>query len=265
MPVADCKPPSATDRAKLSDGEGGACRERACAIRETDGPPAAAKQTLRAELRARRQAMAPAVGSDAARRDAEGLCAQLVPAVDWSQVGWAALYAAVGHELDTEPLAQLLRARGVRTCYPRIAQKNPPELRFYAVADRAELGPASFGLLQPSPAADAVSPAQIDVFIVPGLAFDHRGRRLGQGRGYYDAYLQSSPGALRVGVCHPMQQISAVPIEPHDEPMDLLATPLTCLATGGRVRHRLQRLPLPPSDCDTVVAGTVFQPTESKP
>lgn len=214
------------------------------------------KRALRAELRARRAACAPTVGSEPARQAGEALCLQLDRAVDWSQVGCAALYAAVGNELDTEPLGRVLRARGVRTCYPRIMRQTPPELAFFAVADLAELTPAGFGLLEPRPTAAPVSVTEIDVFIVPGLAFDDRGRRLGQGRGYYDACLHSQPDALRVGVCHPFQQISAVPSEPHDEPIDLLATPLACVATGGRVRHRLQRCAAPSSDQGGSVAGT---------
>lgn len=225
----------------------------------------AAKRALRAELRARRSACAPSVGSEEARQAGEALSQQLDEAVDWSQVACAALYAAVGHELDTEPLGCALRARGVRTCYPRIMRQTPPELAFFAVADRGELAPAAFGLLEPHPTAAAVPLTEIDVFIVPGLAFDSTGRRLGQGRGYYDACLHSQPDALRVGVCHPSQQISAVPSEPHDEPMDLLATPLAYVATGGRVRHRLQRCAAPSSHRDGSVAGTGSQPTESKP
>jgi 5-formyltetrahydrofolate cyclo-ligase len=265
VPVADSKQPPDSDRSQPGRDEVAARPGGTDTPAAGDRRLAVTKQALRTELRAQRKACAPTVGSEPARRAGEDLCAQLDRAVDWSQVGCAALYAAVGHELDTEPLGRVLRARGVRTCYPRILRQSPPEIRFFAVADTVDLAPASFGLLEPAATATAVSPTEIDVFIVPGLAFDTRGRRLGQGRGYYDACLQSSPDALRVGVCHPFQQISAVPSEPHDEPMDLLATPLACMATGGRPSHRLQRILAPPSDGGAIVAGTVCQPTESKP
>ena len=104
-------------------------------------------------------------------------------------MGCAALYAAVGHELDTEPLRKQLSVRGVRTCYPRIVCERPPELAFHAVVDPAELAPARFGLYEPQATATPVLPTEIDVFIVPGLAFDLAGATTGPGRGYYDACL----------------------------------------------------------------------------
>lgn len=261
VPFADPPQPSDSEPAEPRNTESAPRRGNEVDAHQRDTQ--AQKRALRAELRARRSS-APAVGSESARQAGERLWAQLVDSVDWSQVGCAALYASVGHELDTEPLQRQLSRRGVRTCYPRIVCERPPELAFHVVADPAELAPARYGLREPLATATAVLPTEIDVFIVPGLAFDTAGRRLGQGRGYYDACLQSQPDALRVGVCHPWQHISAVPCEPHDERMDLLATPLACLATGSRTRHRLQRLSSPLASRDTTVAGTVRQPTESK-
>lgn len=262
VPFADTQQPAESKPAQPRDTESQPRRGDESDAHPPDTP--AQKRGLRAKLRAQRSS-APAVGTEPARQAGDGLWAQLANAVDWSQVSCAALYASVGHELDTEPLRRQLSSRGVRTCYPRIVGERPPELAFHVVADPAELVPARFGLREPQETATVVLPTEIDVFIVPGLAFDETGRRLGQGRGYYDACLHSQPDALRVGVCHPWQQISAVPSEPHDERMDLLATPLACLATGSRTRHRLQRLSVPPASRDTPVAGTVRQPTESKP
>ena len=264
VPFADPHQPSDSEPAEPRDTESRPRRESGSEANAHQRDTQAQKRALRAEHRRKRSEWAPAVGSESAQQAGEGLWAQLADAVDWSQVGCAALYAAVGHELDTEPLRRQLSVRGVRTCYPRIVCERPPKLAFHAIADPAELAPARFGLHEPQATATPVLPTEIDVFIVPGLAFDAAGRRLGQGRGYYDACLQSQPDALRVGVCHPWQHISAVPCEPHDERMDLLATPLACLATGSRTRHRLQRLSSPLASRDTTVAGTVRQPTESK-
>lgn len=226
------------------------------------------KPALRTVLRARRRACAPACGSPQATQLGEQLADVLERAVDWTQVRTTAVYAAVGHELDPAPLSRRLRARGIRTCYPRVASKNPPRLVFIAVGDEHELAAAPFGLREPASDATPEPLSEIDVFIVPGLGFDGRGHRLGQGRAYYDHTLHQHPTALRIGVCHSCQQLSAVPHEPHDEGMDLVVTPTSCLAPMIRTRHRLQRdaaLQRPERPSVIVENGTDRQPPEVKP
>lgn len=65
----------------------------------------------------------------------------------------------------------------------------------------------------------------IDVVIVPGSVFDRNGGRLGYGGGYYDRFLtNATPGALRLGLAFELQLVDRVPVESHDQPMDLIAT-----------------------------------------
>ncbi len=64
-------------------------------------------------------------------------------------------------------------------------------------------------------------PAAIDLIIVPGVAFDKTGNRLGRGKGYYDRILKTS-GAFKVGVCFGFQLLESVPVEAHDVPVDLV-------------------------------------------
>ena len=71
---------------------------------------------------------------------------------------------------------------------------------------------------------EGVGPAEIDLILVPGTAFDVRGHRIGQGGGYYDRYLNRTR-AVRVGVCHDFALLSAVPSEAHDARMDIVVTP----------------------------------------
>lgn len=70
------------------------------------------------------------------------------------------------------------------------------------------------------PAGDEVFDGKPDIILVPGLAFDHRGFRLGYGAGYYDTFLQKNAQAFKVGVCYPFQLVDEVPIEPHDVQLD---------------------------------------------
>lgn len=81
-----------------------------------------------------------------------------------------------------------------------------------------------FGYEQPVPDAPVVDPAGIGAVLVPGLAFDHHGNRLGWGKGYYDQLLPIVPAAIKVGVTLERRLVGAIPIEPHDVPMGFLAT-----------------------------------------
>ena len=62
----------------------------------------------------------------------------------------------------------------------------------------------------------------IQLIIVPGVAFDNKGNRMGRGRGFYDRMLKSTPNALKIGVAYGFQMLDDIPIEPHDVPMNLV-------------------------------------------
>ena len=78
-----------------------------------------------------------------------------------------------------------------------------------------------FGIMQPPPDNEMVSP---DVILMPLLAFDAAGNRLGQGGGHYDRALAALPGAIRIGVAWSVQQIDAVPADSWDIPMHAVVT-----------------------------------------
>ena len=82
----------------------------------------------------------------------------------------------------------------------------------------------AYGILEPGADCPRVEPAEIDLILVPGTAFDVRGHRIGQGGGYYARYLNRTR-AVRVGVCHDFALLSAVPSEAHDARMDIVVTP----------------------------------------
>ncbi len=62
----------------------------------------------------------------------------------------------------------------------------------------------------------------VELIVVPGVAFDGRGHRMGRGRGFYDRLLKSTPRAVKIGVGYDFQMLDAVPVEPHDVNMDLV-------------------------------------------
>lgn len=98
-------------------------------------------------------------------------------------------------------------------------------MTFHPFARLEELVPGAFGISEPSPDRPSVDPAEIDVFLCPGLGFSLEGVRLGRGKGYYDRTLaRSKPGSLRVGVAFREQILPLIPAEPHDLPMHRLVS-----------------------------------------
>jgi 5-formyltetrahydrofolate cyclo-ligase len=97
-------------------------------------------------------------------------------------------------------------------------------LAFHAVTLDA-LAPSRFGLREPSADATRVEVTEIAAFVVPGLAFDRSGGRIGWGRGHYDAtFAAASPDALRVGLAYECQLIEQVEREPHDVALHIIIT-----------------------------------------
>jgi 5-formyltetrahydrofolate cyclo-ligase len=134
-------------------------------------------------------------------------------------------YAALPNELDPAPAIWRLRKRGVRIAYPRI--EAPGVLGLHYVDHEVELVPGPFGLAQPSEHAPHVPYSIIDAVILPGVAFDEQGTRLGYGGGYYDRLLpMCRPDCLRIGVAFDGQVLAHIPAEEHDECVDIVVTPM---------------------------------------
>ena len=115
-----------------------------------------------------------------------------------------------------------------RVALPRISDAN---LTFHWVTCREELRPGRFGILEP-PAEASEAGNGFDLILVPGLAFDLQGGRLGRGKGYYDRFLSTASG-LRAGVCFEDQIVEAIPGEPHDVRMDFVVTPSAISRCGS--------------------------------
>ncbi len=190
-------------------------------------PNTAEKGALRERLLLARAALDPAAREAASRAIAARLGA--LPA--WKDARTVALYAALGAEVDTAELARLALAEGKRVAWPRTSSSGPGLA--FACCPAAELVPGPARALEPPADAPPLSLQSIDLFVVPGVAFDARGGRLGRGRGHYDAVLSRiRPGALRVGLAFDEQVVERVPVEPHDVRVDVVVTPSGLLAAG---------------------------------
>jgi 5-formyltetrahydrofolate cyclo-ligase len=130
------------------------------------------------------------------------------------------LYAALADELDVGGLVGPLRAAGVRTLFPRV---RGDRLDLVAASDLLTLTLGHRGVQEP--AGPAIDPALVEAAVVPGVAFDPRGTRLGRGGGHYDRLLANLPeSCARIGACFSCQLVPAVPREPHDQPVDVIVT-----------------------------------------
>ncbi len=129
------------------------------------------------------------------------------------------LYCPLGGEADTSYIAEAAMADGKRVIYP-VTDGTSGRITPVLVDKNTEFKRGAFGIYEPS---GEVYDGEIDIIIVPGVAFDRQGGRLGFGKGCYDAFLDSV-GALKVGLCYNIQIIDALPTEPHDVNMDMIVT-----------------------------------------
>jgi 5-formyltetrahydrofolate cyclo-ligase len=128
-------------------------------------------------------------------------------------------YLAFRNEPDLSLLFDLLP--DVNWIVPRIAEGRRLVIHPY---DPARLARHRFGMLEPTADLPVVDPTTLEVALVPGVAFDRRGGRLGFGGGYYDCFLPTTP-ALRIGIAFDQCVADELPCGEHDQRMDWLATP----------------------------------------
>jgi 5-formyltetrahydrofolate cyclo-ligase len=139
----------------------------------------------------------------------------------WSGLPRLALYASMPDEMPTHPLFDRACRLGRRVLWPRI---EAGRLAFAACGRWEDLIPGHYGVPAP-PSACPAEPLGTDVLLlVPGLAFDAQGRRLGRGGGYYDRLLSDAGGAVPVGVAFDCQIVERVPEERHDRRVAALLT-----------------------------------------
>lgn len=181
----------------------------------------ARKAEIRRNILSRRDLITPQEAHEAAERIARAgldLAKKHLPSG-----GVAAAYWPIRREIGTSPLFAALGRAGFQTALPIMhAPGRPLEFRRWSLGDDLEHGPLS--LQHPLTSAPAVTP---DFLFIPLAAFDAEGGRIGYGAGNYDAtlaHLRANGTVLAVGLAYAMQEIEAVPLEPHDQRLDAIVT-----------------------------------------
>lgn len=169
------------------------------------------KGTLRDQFKQLRSQVTPGM----AESSALGVWSILSKRPEFEKAKTIAGFASVGTEINTYPLLEGALKLGKRLCLPRLA-KEKDHFFFYPVQDLKDLTPGAFGIFEPA-AGKHIEWEELDLVLVPGLAFDDAGNRLGFGKGYYDRALPHlKPSALTIGLGYSFQMVPDLPAETHD-------------------------------------------------
>ncbi len=166
------------------------------------------KKDLRQQMLQLRDAMLPAVK----REMDKNIRTRLAAIIKEKNARVVHCYLPMGSEVNVFPLLAELLSAGIKVISPKTLPKR--QLQNLVLHSVTDLEPGMWGTIHPGGNEEYSGP--IDLFIVPGLAFDSDRYRLGYGAGYYDNHLCNHPDAYKVAVAYPFQLIDKVPIEPHD-------------------------------------------------
>lgn len=163
---------------------------------------------------------------DTRRRASQRACDRLAADSRFAGASSVMLYMPLRSELDVVPLAMAALQQGKRVSVPR-ADADQGTLTPIGVEHLdADAMPADpMGVRTPA-AGPEVAPESLDLVVVPGVAFDRTGRRLGRGAGYYDRFLaRLAPHTATAGICFDEQLVDSVPHGTHDRTVDCVFTP----------------------------------------
>ncbi len=193
---------------------------------ESEEPVAERKAALRERIRKLRRNHPPGLAR------ARSLEAQqrLLEAPCWRNARSVALYVALKGELSTDKLLAAAWKSGRTVWLPRVRPGEPGRMEFAVCVGLEQLRPGPFGLREPEDGLPGLGPEEAgkafspDLLVLPGLAFDRRGGRLGFGGGYYDRFLDSGLTCPRVGLCFAFQITRNLPLEQWDQRVHYLCT-----------------------------------------
>lgn len=182
------------------------------------------KDQMRRALAAQRSAHHKAYGEAEAQALAEFVSSNADKQLGAISDKIIAAYLPMGGELDPRPLMQALRKNGNSICLPVCINEDAP-LVFRRYRQNDALLPDDMGIAAPRATAQQVTP---DIVLLPLLAFDGQGHRLGRGGGFYDrtlAELKKRGDCRFIGLAFDMQMVDKCPIAPHDEALHAVLTP----------------------------------------
>ena len=175
------------------------------------------KKQLRSIIREKKRAMTP----EEIREKSRILMEKLLKTQLYQNAGTIYGYLSYNQEVQTLPILAKALEEGKRVAVPKVYGE---EMRFLYLEDLSQVAPGYGGI--PEPIAD--SPVAVDphaLVLMPGLAFDREGHRIGYGGGFYDRFLAKEPEHPTVALCYEFQMVENLPVESFDVPVDLVLCP----------------------------------------
>jgi 5-formyltetrahydrofolate cyclo-ligase len=183
----------------------------------TDAPSGNDKKLLRDQARTIRAALSP----EEIEEKSGLICRQLLELLDGHHP--LMVYASKPREVNTKVLIRHLISRGKTLVVP-IIEKDTKTLRLSYLRDPDLLQESTFDVPEPVGCELPAEAADVKAVIVPMLAFDKKGNRLGYGAGYYDRFLTSNPHLTRIGIAFACLETEEIPADPTDAGMDIIVT-----------------------------------------
>lgn len=154
-----------------------------------------------------------------------GIMSSLLLHSQIQKADYVLMYHSLPDEVDTHSALDQLLAMGKKVLLPKVVSDT--EMTIHEYTGQNSLKPSEpYGILEPTTSELSITNCQLSIAIVPGMAFDKQGHRIGRGKGYYDRFLSQIPNIYKIGVCFPFQMLESIPSESTDVVMDEVITSL---------------------------------------
>jgi 5-formyltetrahydrofolate cyclo-ligase len=183
----------------------------------------ALRQHVKGELRTRMRSLRRTLPAETRLEKSYRICAFLQEIEPVLQARVVGSFLAMSTEVDLAAFVGWLQARGQSVAVPRIAADGK-SLEFCLLDSALTLEQHPLGFVQPSGVHPTIATSELDVVLVPALAIDLRGYRVGYGQAFYDRTLPQATRAVRIGVAFDFQLVPEVPDTPGDEPVHMVVT-----------------------------------------
>lgn len=190
------------------------------------------KKKIREKMRSERDKLTAKDALAAGKRIVETILAGSLYGISPEKESMIGLYISDRNEPDFSGMLDTLKSKGIRFCFPAVRSGT---IEFLSLPSEGVFVKGELGIPEPGHNAYPVQPEEIDIILVPGMAFDRGGGRLGRGKGLFDRYLAAIAEVKRplfVGTGHDFQFLDYVPLEDTDILMDFIVTPERCLRTS---------------------------------
>lgn len=173
------------------------------------------KQRIRKKLKKKRDDLS----REQVRKCSENICAHILESDLFARARHIYAYIPLRNEVDIRPVIRRAWELGKQVAVPKVFKD---EMSFFRMEDFHELKEGAFHVMEPGE--DHPVCWEDALVLVPGVAFDRQGNRMGFGKGYYDRYLARIPEAVTMGIAYEFQILEEIPVADHDRSMDWLAT-----------------------------------------